>query len=102
MHMSKTVMVGLLAVLVGAGAASASTSKGKMDPNARILACYKEVTIPAKYSVKKVLVTPAKQQYLRKGQLVYLVEYPAVYREDKTLIEPEHIVMREVKCKTKK
>ncbi|UXX83730.1 hypothetical protein [Roseovarius pelagicus] len=91
-----------LALIAAVSMAQAGSSTTKLDPNAKILACYKEVTIPAKYDVKKVLVKKAEQKYLRQGNLVYLVEYPAVYREDKTLVEAEHIVMRQVGCKTKK
>ncbi|WP_147438888.1 hypothetical protein [Roseovarius spongiae] len=100
--MSKTFLTAVLALMAGTSAAQASQSVAKLDPNARILACYKEVTIPAKYHVTKVLVSKASQHYLRKGGLVYLVEYPAVYRENKRLVEPEHIVMREVGCKKRK
>jgi len=100
MHMSKLIAASVLAFGVAIPAAEASQKKGVLDPNARILACYKEVKVPAKYSVKKVLIKKAEKKYLRKGGLVYLVEYPAIYREDKTLVEPEHILMREVKCKS--
>ncbi len=102
MHMSKTILSVILALGASTGAVQAATSGAKLDPNARILACYKEVNIPAKYDVTKILVSEASQKYLRKGGLVYLVEYPAVYREKKRLIEAEHIVMREVGCKTAK
>ncbi len=107
MHMSKQTLAGsimtiCLASLTFVPTAQASGTKTKLDPNARILACYKEVKIPAKYDVQKILVKKAEQKYLRNAQFVYLVEYPAVYREEKTLIAAEHIVMREVDCKTKK
>ena len=55
--------------------------------------------MPAKYSVKKVRVKEAERKYVRRDGLVLLLEYPAVYREDKTLVEPAHVLMREVKCK---
>lgn len=107
MHMSKQTLAGailtaFLASLTFVPAAQASGTKTKLDPNARILACYKEDKIPAKYSVQKILVKKAEQKYLRDAHYVYLVEYPAVYREEKTLIAAEHVVMREVDCKTKK
>jgi hypothetical protein len=37
-------------------------------------------------------------KYLRRDGLVLLLEYPAVYRDDKTLVEAVHIGMREVVC----
>lgn len=66
---------------------------------ARLLACFKEVLVPAKYSVKHVLLTPAKRQYVKRlfGR-IDLVEIPAVYVEEKTLVEPEHILLRQVVC----
>jgi hypothetical protein len=68
------------------------------DPNARLVACYDEVTVPAKYHVEKVLVEPAKRKYVRKGGRVELWEYPAVYREKKTLIEESYVLMKQVPC----
>lgn len=87
----KTVIVAVLAVMASAPAATAD--------KARVIACYKEVTVPARYDVKEVLVQEPSRKYVRRNGLVLLVEYPAIYREDKTLIEAEHIVMREVVCK---
>jgi hypothetical protein len=64
----------------------------------RVIACYKEVQVPAKYQIKKVLIKKAEQKYLKKGDMIRLVEYPAIYREDKKLVAPAHVLMREVPC----
>ncbi len=81
--------------------ASASQAQtGSNTDNARLLACYKEVKVPAKYDVTKVLIKAPERKYVRRNGLVLLLEYPAVYREDKKLIEAEHIVMQEVRCKS--
>jgi hypothetical protein len=31
-----------------------------------------------------------------------LVEYPAVYRQKRTLLEPEYVELRQIPCKKKK
>ncbi len=92
MHMPKAIMAAMALVMLGAVPAYSSD-------NARVIACFKEVDVPAKYSVKKVLVKEAERKYVRRSGLVLLLEYPAVYHEDKTLVEPAHVVMREVNCK---
>lgn len=89
-----TGMLGAVALIAGAGMAHA-----EIDKNATVLACYKEVTVPATYDVKKVLLKAPERKYVRRNGLVLLLEYPAIYREDKTLVEPEHVLMREVVCK---
>lgn len=93
MHMPKVIFAAVALTVMAAVPAHAGD-------NARVLACFKEVKVAAQYSVKKVLVKEAERKYVRRNGLVLLVEYPAIYREDKTLVEPEHILMREVKCKT--
>lgn len=65
----------------------------------RLLACFNEVTVPAKYSVKKILMEPARQAYVKRTTgRVELVEYPAVYREEKTLVEPSYQLMKPIPC----
>jgi len=91
MHIFKLVAASALILLSGVPAAQAE--------KARVLACYKEITVPARYSTNKVLLKEPTRKYVRRDGLVLLIEYPAVYREDKKLIEAEHIVMREVACK---
>ncbi|MCT4608621.1 MAG: hypothetical protein N4A70_05390 [Pelagimonas sp.] len=80
------------------GATSAFAGNATTEKH-RVIACYKEVKVGAQYSVKKVLVKKAKRVYLKRGDLIQLVEYPAVYREDKKLIKPAHVVMKEIPCK---
>ena len=92
MHMLKAILAAMALVVYAAVPAHSGD-------NARILACYKEVDMPAKYSVKKVLAKEAERKYVRRNGLVLLLEYPAVYREDKTLVERAHVLMREVHCK---
>ena len=70
---------------------------------ARLIACFEEVMMPAKYLVEHVLVTPAKRQYVkRRNGTVELVEYPAVYVEERTLLEPGHLELRQIPCKKRK
>jgi len=70
---------------------------------ARLIACFEDVLMPAKYLVEHVLVREAYRQYVkRKSGQVELVEYPAVYRQERTLLEPAHRLLRETRCKPKK
>jgi hypothetical protein len=88
-------VISMMVALVGATAAQAG-SETQGQP--RVIACYKEEKIGAQYSVKKVLIQPAERKYLKKGDVIRLVEYPAVYREDRKLIKPAHVVMKEIPC----
>ena len=55
--------------------------------------------VPAKYSVKKVLMEPARQAYVKRSTgRVELVEYPAVYREERTLVEASYKLMKPIPC----
>lgn len=91
MHMMKALLAAGLVLMASASAVQAD--------KARVVACYKEVTVPAKYEISKVLLKAPERKYVRRNGLVLLLEYPAVYREDKKLIEAEHVLMREVVCK---
>lgn len=65
----------------------------------RLLGCFKEVIVPAKYSTKKILVKEARQAYVKRATgTIEHVEYPAVYREEKTLVEPSYKLMKQVAC----
>lgn len=68
--------------------------------NPKRVGCYVQVNVPAKYRVKQVKIKDSYRQYIKRfnGQ-IDLVEYPAIYREEKRMIEEAHIVMREVTCK---
>lgn len=64
------------------------------------LGCFVQVNVPAQYSVKKIKVKDSYRQYVKRtnGQ-IDLMEYPAVYREEKKLIKGPEIIMRQVECK---
>jgi len=85
----------LIAALLMAGTAAGAAEEKQRE---RLIACFKEVKVPAKYEVSKVLIEKPKRYYVRRNGRVELVEYPAVYREDKKLLEPAHVVMREIVC----
>ncbi|MFY0624263.1 MAG: hypothetical protein JXQ89_21475 [Pelagimonas sp.] len=91
----RSLVISMTLALFAATAASAGTDT---QGQPRVIACYKEVKVGAQYSVKKVLIQPAERKYLKKGDVIRLVEYPAVYREDRKLIKPEHVVMKEIPC----
>ncbi len=93
MNMVKTAMIACLVLLTSTPSAQAGSDR------ARVVACYKETTVPARYDVKEVLIKEPSRKYVRRNGLVLLLEYPAIYREDKTLVEAEHVLMREVVCK---
>ena len=65
------------------------------------LGCYQNVTVPAQYSVKHVLIKKPERKYVKIGDIIELREYPAVYKEEKTLIKPEHKLLKEVACPKK-
>lgn len=69
---------------------------------ARQVACYEDVMMPAKVLVEHELVTPERRQYVkRRNGIVELVEYPAVYREKRTMLEAPYRELRQVPCKKK-
>lgn len=70
---------------------------------ARLLACFEEVMMPAKVLVEHILITPEKRQYVkRRNGTIELVEYPAVYRQKRTVLEPEYVELRQIPCKKKR
>ena len=88
MKTSLIIAAGFIAV---AGSASAWEGTAK--------ACYGKVWSPAEYSVKEVLVKPAKTKWEhRNGQLVEMY-YPPVYKEVKTQTQAAHWIMRKEACK---
>jgi hypothetical protein len=61
------------------------------DSKATRVGCFKQVQVPAKYSVKRVKIKDSYRQYIKRANgRIDLMEYPAVYRED--------TVMREIVC----
>jgi len=100
----RTVLVWVTAILISTG--SAVADEVLVDVNgqqARLIACFEDVMMPAKVLVEHVLITPEKRQYVkRRNGTVELVEYPAVYRQKRTLLEPAYRELREIPCKTRK
>jgi len=67
---------------------------------ARLLACFEQVTMPAKVLVTPILVEEAKRQYVkRRDGTIELVEFPARYREEREVLEPSYTELREIPCK---
>ena len=70
---------------------------------ARRLACFEQVIMPAKVLVEHVLISPEKRQYVkRRDGTLELVEYPAAYRQERTLLEPSYVELRQIPCKKKR
>lgn len=70
---------------------------------ARLLACFEEVMMPATVLVEPILVSPERRAYVkRRDGSIELVEYPAHYREKRTVLEPQYVELRQVPCKKKK
>lgn len=70
---------------------------------ARLLACFEEVMMPATVLVEHELVAPERRQYVkRRNGTVELVEYPARYRQKRTVLEPAYLELRQIPCKKKK
>jgi hypothetical protein len=88
-----------LAMSVFATAVPVAAQQGINDPNATRIGCYRQVQIPAKYSVKKILIKESYRQYIKRANgRIDLMEYPPVYREEKKMVAPPETVMREVTC----
>ncbi|EAQ11538.1 hypothetical protein BD830_10516 [Maritimibacter alkaliphilus HTCC2654] len=92
----------ILTLFFVAAAGSASAEERYINignDRVKLLACFNEVMVPAKYSVKKVLMEPARQAYVKRSTgRVELVEYPAVYREERTLLEASYKLMKPIPC----
>jgi len=61
--------------------------------------CYRKVDVPAVYSFSKRLVRKARlvHEETDEGQ-IKLLHFPAIYVEEKTLVEPAHVLLQEVAC----
>jgi len=88
--MKYTALMLCAAMIAASGAAQAQGPK--------LIGCYQKVLVPAQYDVKKVLVKEPVRKYIKRNNRIELVEYPAVYREDKTLVRDEYFVMKEIAC----
>ncbi|MGR3368170.1 MAG: hypothetical protein ACU0CC_03995 [Sagittula sp.] len=75
-------------------AASAVDTDGVPAPR-----CYKKVSVEAKYDYSRRLVRKARLVHDEndKGQIT-MTHYPAIYIEEKTLVTPAYVLLREVKC----
>ncbi|MEM9854217.1 MAG: hypothetical protein AAF841_07150 [Pseudomonadota bacterium] len=97
--MLRALGTGLLTAIVLA----ASPAHAVDETGATRIACFIEVDVPAKYSIKKIKIKEAYRQYIkRRNGRIDLMEFPATYKEERTLVEPAHKVMREVHCPEKK
>ncbi|MGR3435017.1 MAG: hypothetical protein ACU0CO_09045 [Shimia sp.] len=65
----------------------------------RVLECYEERLVPTRYGRKKTLVEPARKAWVKRKDQVQLVELPAVYEEERVVLEPAHRVLSQVPCK---
>lgn len=92
--MKRFIILGISLCVLASVPVQASAQKSKR------LGCFIQVNVPAQYSVKKIKVKDSYRQYVKRvnGQ-IDLMEYPAVYREEKKLIKGPEIIMRQVKCK---
>ncbi|MEZ5722282.1 MAG: hypothetical protein R3D59_12030 [Paracoccaceae bacterium] len=67
---------------------------------ARLLACFEEVMMPATVLVEHELVVPERRQYVkRRDGTLELVEYPARYRQIRTVLEPAYVELRQIPCR---
>lgn len=97
--MSRIITAVIFATLAGQAVAEQRYVNVGTD-RVRLLGCYEEVEVPAKYRVKKVLIEAAREAYVKRANgTIEHVEYPAVYREDKYLVEPAYKLMKHVACK---
>lgn len=65
---------------------------------AKLIACFKKDFVEATYNVTYVKVKEAERKYVHRNGRIELLEYPPVYREDKTLKKEAHYLMREIPC----
>jgi hypothetical protein len=88
-----------IAILSLAVASPEAAKQVKVDKNAKLIACFKKDFVEATYDVKYTMVKPAERKYVQRNGRIELLEYPPVYREDKTLKKEAHYLMREIPCK---
>ncbi len=88
----KKVLAG--AILAASFAAPAFAWEGQ------VVACYDKVWVPAKYSTSKTLIMAAHTEWEHNGhgQMIRM-HYPAVYKENRSLVEPGHYVAVKAPCK---
>jgi hypothetical protein len=49
--------------------------------------------------VTKTKIKDAERKYVKRNGRYELLEYPAIFREDKKLIKEEYYVMQQIVCK---
>lgn len=99
----KRYILSVLAVSAMCNAVPAAAQQGINDPindpNATRIGCYRQMIVPAKYSVKKIKIKDSYRQYIKRTNgRIDLMEYPAVYREERTMVAPAEKVMRQIPC----
>ena len=83
------------AILTTCFAATAAMAQAQ-EPT--VIGCYVKAKVPAQYEVSKTLIKEPVRKYIKRNGRYELVEYPAIYREDRKLIKEEYFVMKEVVC----
>ncbi len=95
-------LIFVAAGLLCAGSALADTTRtDAKGERYKLLNCFKNEQVPAKYRVTKKLVKAAERRYVKKGNMIELREYPAIYQEIRTKIKDAYVVMKEVPCAQK-
>lgn len=64
----------------------------------RLLGCFQRVVVPAEYHVTKTLIKKEERKYVKRNGRYELLEYPAIYKENKRLIRAEYHKMQEIPC----
>ena len=85
-------------ILTATAAAVVLSAGSAMAWEGRTVACFDKHWVGPTYSVKNVLVKPAKEKYEHKNGRIELVRYAAVYRQHKSLEKEGMWVMKEVSC----
>ncbi len=66
---------------------------------AKRIGCFRQVTVPAEYSVTKKKIKDSYRVYVKRSNgRIDLMEYPAVYEETKHLVKESYSLMKEVDC----
>ena len=85
-------------ILIGAIFCASLSATMAHSQEAKLLGCYKRVLVPAQYHVTKTLIKKSHKKYVERNGRFELLEYPPVYKEDRTMIKGPYYVMREIKC----
>lgn len=78
---------------------STVAAPGVMAEQAKRIGCYRQVTVPAEYSVTKKKIKDSYRVYVKHSNgRIDLMEYPPVYEETKHLVKEAYTLMKEVDC----